>query len=221
MTRWLDPAWTEPAIVQSFGDAPRDARLWLGRWPLQALVREVIEQQRAEDEEVTPLRRPPEAGDRALGERVIDALSRLREIDPMDYALVTDVLRDTFRASRWRASLGEQDAAVESRRTLAVYRFLVLFYGVLEKIEPREAREALSARRFSAGSTSEAAALTRMRDALKAPDITLMAFRAIYREGALTSLAELGKLSAFGPGSLKEVEKDLRRALRIDDGAAP
>lgn len=221
MARWLDPTWTEPSVLDSLGDAPRDARLWLGRWPLQALARESIEKQRSEEEEVTPLRRTPEASDLALGERVMDALSRLREIDPMDFALVTDVLRGTFRSSRWRASLGEQDSAIESRRTLAVYRFLILFYGVLEKIEPREAREALSARRFTPGTNSEAAALTRMRDALEAPDLTLMAFRAIYREGAISSLAELGKLSAFGPGSLREVEKDLRRALRIDEGASP
>jgi hypothetical protein len=166
--------------------------------------------------------RGPEAaqGDPALALRMTRALEKVHRVDPVGYAMLLDFLRDRFDAEAWAGALGIPAAAVADRKHLAIYRYAVYFHDVLDVISPQAAAVALSARRFSPGSPTEEAALTATRAALNAPDLSVPAFRQLYREGASRSLALLAAPDALGEEAMGDLAAPFRRVLHVDDGGS-
>lgn len=216
---WLSAEWSADDITRSFGDAPRDARLWLTSWPYFYLGRTAVrrfhlERARRGPPEVEP--REAADGDPAVAVRALGALDRVHKIDPVSHAMLLDFLHDRFDAARWRGLLDCSEATVTDRKYLGIYRYAAYFHEVLESITPHEAAVALSARRFSPGEPSDQTALTATRAALGDPELTMAAFRARYREGALQSLSLLGAPEALGPEAMKQVGTAFRRVLRVE-----
>ncbi len=223
MVAWLDPARRADDIARSYEAAPRDARLWLSAWPYRALVHAAIAEKLADTEPQTPRDGPGPTNraeaDPALASRTESALARLARIDAPGFAMMIDSLRGAFYATTWRGSLGATDAAIHERRALSTYRYLVLFFDVLEAIEPRLARSALEARRFVPGDPSDATALAATRDALGDKQLVIGDWRASYRAAVESSLAILAteeRLGALGAGAVAGI---FRRVLRVEDGA--
>jgi hypothetical protein len=217
---WLSPAWQAEDIARSFGNAPRDARLWLTSWPYFYLGRNAVRrlQQERAHRGAAHQAEPPAAArpDPALAVRVARALDRVHRVDPASYAMVVDVLQDRFDAARWRELLGCSDATVTDRKYLGLYRYATYFHEVLEHIHPHAAAIALATRRFSPGDPDDRRALDATRAALGQPDLPLSAWRSSYRDGALRSLALLEAPDALGPEVMAEVGKAFRRVLRVD-----
>jgi hypothetical protein len=216
---WLSSEWSPEDIARSFGDAPRDARLWLTSWPYFYLGRTAVrrfhqERARRGSGEAEPTEAVP--GDPAVALRVLGALERVHKIDPVSHAMLLDFLRDRFDPRRWCALLECSEATVTDRKYLGIYRYAAYFHEVLERITPHEAAVALSARRFSPGEPNDRKALEATRDALGNPELTMAAFRAHYRDGALQSLALLGAPEALGLETMKQVGTAFRRVLRVE-----
>ena len=224
---WLDPAWDADDISLSYGRAPRDARLWLGSWPYLYLGRSAVRRALREDERLRPLPStgPGEAAeaepaDPVLALRMSRALEKVRRVDVTGYAMLLDFLRDRFDAQAWAAALGSAPASVTDRKYLAIYRYAVYFHEILEALPSREAAAALAARRFAPGDPGEHAALAATRVAVGSPDLTLAAWRPLYREGAARSLALLAAPDALGGEAMADLDTALRRVLRIDVNSA-
>jgi hypothetical protein len=127
-------------------------------------------------------------------------------------------LHDRFDAQGWATMLGWAAASVTDRKYLSVYRYAVAFHDVLAQITPREAAIALAARRFTAGDPSEHDALAATRAALAAPQLTMAAYRQLYREGASLSLTLLAEPEALGAEAMADMGTAFRRVLRLDPG---
>ncbi len=224
MLAWLDPRRKEEDLSGSYGDAPRDARIWLTDWPYRALARNAVAQKLADTEPLTPKDAhggPARAEtDFALFARTEGALGRLATIDPAGYAMMIDSLRGSFQPIDWRASLGATDVAIADRRALSLYRYLVLFFDVLDGIEPRTSASAVKTRRFVPNDNSDAAALSAMRDELGDKKLPIGDFRSHYKDGVEKSFALLGDESAFGKAAFTLVESAFRRVLRVEGPAA-
>lgn len=217
---WLAPDWDVEDILLSYGRAPRDARLWLGSWPYLYLGRNAIRSLHRAEGRVASLPptelAEPKTSDPALALRMTRALERLRRIDPVGMAMLLDFLQDRFDAGVWAGSLACSPASVTDRKYLAIYRYAVFFHGITEQISPPEAAVALQARRFAPGDPGEHEALDATRTALQAPDLSLMRWRQLYREGAARSLALLASPEALGPETMAGLSAAFRRVLRVD-----
>src|SRR5262249_50869525 len=159
-------------ITRSYGEAPRDARLWLSSWPYFYLGRTAVRrfhQERARRGAADALPTEAAPSDPALALRVAGALDRVHRVDPVSHAMLLDFFYDRFDPARWCTLLDCSEATVTDRKYLGIYRYAAYFYDVLEHITPHEAAVALSARRFSPGEPNDRAALSATRIALDDP----------------------------------------------------
>ncbi len=221
LVAWLSPAWAAEDVVRSFGHAPRDARLWLGAWPYLYLGRDAVrrlhrERERAAAAAGSPPEPPASRADPHLATRVLRALDKVRRVDAVGYAMLLEFVRDRFSPSTWQKLLACSEATVTDRKYLGIYRYAVYFHEVLESVEPHEAAVALSTRRFAPGEPGDRAALEATRAALADPGLGLAAWRSLYREGALHSLALLAAPEALGSEVMSQVSTAFRRVLRVD-----
>ncbi len=223
MLAWLDPRRKEEDLSGSYGDAPRDARIWLTDWPYRALARNAVAQKLADTEPPTPKDAPGGTThgetDPVLFARTAASLARLSTIDPAGYAMMIDSLRGSFQPTDWRASLGATDVSIADRRALSLYRYLVLFFDVLDGLEPRTSASAVRTRRFVPNDNSDAAALSAMRDELGDKKLPIGDFRSHYKDGIEKSFALLADESAFGKAAFTLVESAFRRVLRVEGPA--
>jgi hypothetical protein len=217
---WLSPSWDPDDISASYGKAPRDARLWLGSWPYLYLGRSALRRAHRESArtvagafEQHPEPRPV---DPTLALRAHRALEKVHRLDPVGYSMLLDFLHGRFEPERWASLLGASLAQVSDRKYLTLYRYSVYYHEVIEALAPREAAVALGARRFSPGDPGEPRALEATRAALGDPGLSLSAWRRLYREGALGSIALLGSPEALGPALMIELGNSFRRVLRVD-----
>ncbi|MDB4933708.1 MAG: hypothetical protein JWP87_680 [Labilithrix sp.] len=220
LVSWLDPEWDPETLRASYGNAPLDARLWLTSWPYLYLGRNAVRRQyrnaREQPWSEPPDRPDPEGDDPTLPGRVLRALDAVRRVDAVAYAMVVELMRGEFEVAAWRASLGCSDATVTDRKYLGIYRYSVIFFDVLQQLDPRE-RAALEARRFSPGDPGDGEALNALRIALRRPALGLAEFRELYRAGASASLAVLAQSDALGEESMERFDGAFRRVLRIED----
>jgi hypothetical protein len=219
LVSWLDPAWDPETLRASYGNAPLDARLWLTSWPYLYLGRNAVRRQYRNARE-QPRSEPPDgpdsgADDPTLPGRILRALDGVRRIDPLGYAMVVELMRGEFEVATWRASLGCSDATVTDKKYLAIYRYSVLFFDVLQQVEPLP-RAVLEARRFSAGNPGDGEALAALRESLRRPRLGLAEVRDLYRTGASASLAILARGDALGEESMERFDGAFRRVLRIE-----
>jgi len=223
LVSWLDPEWDPGILRASFGNAPLDARLWLTSWPYLYLGRNAV-RRRFRDSREQPWSEPPDrpdpgADDPTLPGRVLRALETVRAVDPVGYSIMVELMRGDFEVAAWRASLGCSDATVTDRKYLAIYRYSVIFFEVLESLDPPE-RAALAARRFSPGDPGDGEALKALRAALRRPALGLADFRDLYRKAASASLAALAHGDALGEESMGRFDGAFRRVLRIAEPSA-
>ena len=219
LVSWLDPEWDELAIRRTYGNAPVDARLWLTSWPYLYLGRNAVRREYRSARE-QPWSEPPAApdpgdDDPTFSGQVVRALDRVRMLDAVGYGMLVEWMRGELDAASWKQQLGCSDATITDRKYLAIYRYAVLFFGVLDRIEPR-ARAALEARRFAPGAPDDSAALATVRVALRRPALTLAELRELYRTGAASSLELLAQPDAFGEEITRRYGDAFRRVLRID-----
>jgi hypothetical protein len=130
--------------------------------------------------------------------------------------MLLDFLYDRFDAARWGALLQVSEATVTDRKYLGLYRYAAYFHEVLESVQPHEAAMALATRRFAPGDPTDKDALEATRAALRSPELSMNAWRAAYREGALRSLALLSAPDALGPEAMGQLGTAFRRVLRVD-----
>jgi hypothetical protein len=218
LVSWLDPQWNPDTLRASYGTAPLDARLWLTSWPYLYLGRNAVRRQYRNARE-QPWSEPPDGPDSGqddptLPARVLRALDAIRRIDAVGYTMIVELMRGEFEAPAWRASLGCSDATVTDRKYLAIYRYSVIFFDVLQQLEPKQ-RQALEARRFSPGDPSDGDALVAVRAALRRPTLGLAEVRELYRAGANASLEVLARSDALGEESMERFDGAFRRVLRI------
>ena len=114
---------------------------------------------------------------------MLRALDGVRRIDAVGYSMVVELMRGEFEVAAWRASLGCSDATVTDKKYLAIYRYSVFFFDVLQQLEPLP-RAALEARRFSPGNAADGDALAALRESLRRPRLGLAELRDLYRTGA-------------------------------------
>jgi hypothetical protein len=219
LVSWLDPAWEPDTLRASYGNAPLDARLWLTSWPYLYLGRNAVRRRHRNSRE-QPWSEPPDgpdsgADDPTLPGRVLRALDGVRRIDAVGYSMVVELMRGEFEVAAWRASLGCSDATVTDKKYLAIYRYSVFFFDVLQQLEPLP-RAALEARRFSPGNPADGEALAALRESLRRPRLGLAELRDLYRTGASTSLAILARGDALGEESMERFDGAFRRVLRIE-----
>lgn len=220
LVTWLDPEWDPDSLRATYGHAPVDARLWLTSWPYLYLGRNAV-RRRYRNAREQPWSEPPappdlEASDPSIRGRVLQALDVVRAVDPIGHAMMVELLRDEFEPATWRATLGCSDATVTDRKYLAIYRYSVVFFDVMPRLEPR-ARAALEARRFAPGDPSDGAALATLRQRLRRPGLSIAEFRELYRAGALDSLGQLAQTDALGEESMRRFDGAFRRVLRIEE----
>lgn len=210
---WVNPAWSPDAIVQSYGDAPQDARLWLTSWPSRELGRVDVTETHG-DEPRSFASDAPGAPAVAPGLRdaTLGALAHLSGIDPVGTVMVIEVLRGTHDPARWRAAIGANDQRNEDHLVLALFRYLCLTFGVLERLAPEEAI-AVRVRRFSLGELSDAGALATTRGAFARADLPMSEFRRLYAAGVDAALRGLER-ALDGGGAMTEA---FRRVLRVAD----
>jgi hypothetical protein len=218
LVSWLDPEWDPEVLRASYGSAPLDARLWLTSWPYLYLGRNAV-RRRYRDAREQPWSEPPEGPDSGqddptLPGRVLRALDGVRGVDPVGYTMVIELMRGEFEVAAWRASLGCSDATVTDRKYLAIYRYSVIFFDVLDQLD-LPPRAALEARRFSPGDPGDGEALKTLRTSLRRPALGLAEFRDLYRAGASASLAVLARSDALGEESMDRFDGAFRRVLRI------
>jgi hypothetical protein len=216
---WLSPGWSPEDILRSFRDAPLDARLWLTSWPYFYLGRTAVRrlhEERAQHGQGRAEAPAVAVGDPAAALRVLSALDQVHKIDAVSHAMLLDLVHDRFEPGRWSALLECSEATVTDRKYLSIYRYTAHFHDVLGRISPRAAAVALFARRFSPGEPTDQTALEATRAALGDPELTMSGWRALYREGALQSLALLGAAEALGPETMEQVGTAFRRVLRVD-----
>lgn len=218
LVSWLDPQWDPDTLRASYGNAPLDARLWLTSWPYLYLGRTAV-RRRFRSAREQPWSEPPEGPDSGeddptLPGRVLRALDGVRNVDAVGYAMVVELMRGEFEPAAWRVSLACSDATVTDRKYLAIWRYAVVFFDVLQHLEPG-ARAALVARRFSPGDPGDGEALTAVREALGRPALGLAEYRELYRTGAAASLAVLAQGDALGEESMQRFDGAFRRVLRI------
>jgi hypothetical protein len=218
LVSWLDPEWNPETLKASYGTAPLDARLWLTSWPYLYLGRNAV-RRRFRNAREQPWSEPPDAPDSGqddptLPGRVLRALDSVRRVDPLGYTIVVELMRGEFEPATWRSSLGCSDATVTDKKYLAIYRYSVGFFDVLQHLEPKQ-RAALEARRFAPGDPDDGAALTALRSSLRRPALALAEFRDLYRAGAAASLEILARSDALGEESMERFDGAFRRVLRI------
>lgn len=218
---WLAPDWDAEEVLATLGSAPRDARLWLTAWPYLYLGRNAVRRRYRQMRE-QPVSEPPvvhsqRAFDPSLPAHVLRTLERLRAIDAVGYTMVVEMMRDELDVAAWRDQLGVSDATVSDRKYLALYRYSVLFFGVLDELDTTEGA-ALRARRFSVEPIADVAAVKLVRDELRLPDLSLSAFRDMARRGAEASLASLASPEALGD-LMDTLATPFRRVLRLEGRA--
>lgn len=231
VVRWLDPSWDAGEIVRSYGRAPRDARLWLTSWPYLYLGRTSLRRAQreyaarvgiddsAKNELSSGGSSPLAAGGQdqlELPARVLRALDEVRRVDVVSYAMIVDVLRDSFDARAWGKLLSTSAASVTDRKYLAMWRYLVFFHDALRGVDPRESAVALRARRLRAGDPDDARALDAARDELAQPGLSMAAWRELYRAGALRSIEVLAGPEAAGAEAMEQLGTAFRRVLKVD-----
>jgi len=223
LVTWLEPDWNEEALRASYGNAPVDARLWLTSWPYLYLGRNAVRRQWRNARE-QPWSEPPGAvtdpmqEDPTLRGRVLHALERLRDVDGVGYAMMIELMRGDFKPAVWKHELACSDATVTDRKYLAIWRYSVVFFEILDQLDPK-ARVAVETRRFSAGDPDDAVALGQARLILRNPGLALAEFRDLYRKGAAFTLELLARSDALGEESMERFDGAFRRVLRIEGTA--
>jgi hypothetical protein len=220
LVSWLDPEWDPETLRASYGSAPLDARLWLTSWPYLYLGRNAVRRRfrNAREQPWSEVPDGPDSGqdDPTLPGRVLRALNGVRLVDAVGYTMVVELMRGEFEPAAWRASLGCSDATVTDRKYLAIYRYAVFFFDVLEQLENKQ-RAALEARRFSPGDPADGDALNTLRTTLNRPALGLAEFRDLYRSAASASLQILARSDALGEESMERFDGAFRRVLRITE----
>jgi hypothetical protein len=217
LVSWLEPDWDEEALRASYGRAPIDARLWLTSWPYLYLGRNAVRRQWRRNRE-QPYSEPPtdpQTADPTLRGRVLFALERLRIVDQVGYGMMIELMRGDFKPALWKHELSCSDATVTDRKYLAVWRYCVVFFEVLDELDP-PSRFAVEARRFAAGDPDDATALSNVRATMRSPSLSLADFRALYRSGAAATLELLARSDALGEQSMDRFDGAFRRVLRIE-----
>ncbi len=219
LVSWLEPTWSPDTLRASYGSAPLDARLWLTSWPYLYLGRNAV-RRRYRDQREQPTSEPPEnpdlREDPSIPGRVLRALDGVRQVDPVGYTMMVELMRGDFEPAAWRRSLSCSDATVTDRKYLSIYRYSVLFFDVLREIDPHQ-RAAVLARRFTPGEPGDGGALTILRETLRRPGLSLVESRDLYRAGASSSLEILARSDALGEKSSERYDGAFRRVLRIGD----
>lgn len=205
--RWAQPG---PLVAGLDPEQPRDARVFLGDWPVRALLD-------APDA-------PPESALSALGEPlppptapVLRALGALWSIDPVAAILIVEGARGAFDPGLYRAALGEGEAAVLDRVAIALFRHAVLELAADEALPDPVERASLRARFLRAGDASEIAALRAARADLADPSLSLTALRAAAQRGCERALALLSADARWGVVLAGAARTAMARALRLEE----
>lgn len=217
LVSWLEPGWDEVALRASYGRAPIDARLWLTSWPYLYLGRNAVRRQWRLNRE-QPYSEPPtdpQTADPTLRGRVMFALERLRLVDQVGYAMMMELMRGDFKPAVWKHELACSDATVTDRKYLAIWRYSIVFFEILEQLDP-PSRVAVEARRFMPGEPDDGTALSHARTMLRSPALSVGDFRALYRSGAAATLELLARSDALGEKSMERFDGAFRRVLRIE-----
>ncbi|MFO0552726.1 MAG: hypothetical protein U0271_30320 [Polyangiaceae bacterium] len=200
---WDDVA----ATIAAPTDAPLDARVWLGAWPLAALAESVFDRAEPAQEDRSSERAPSP---------LASNLATLLAADPVACALVVDGVASDLDDVAWRAGLAEGDSAFADRVALALYRALLLDAGALRSVEPRAAA-LVEARFLRRGDFGEAAALVAARAGLGEPELGVAAFR----EGLASAVRATLEFLAASPRTAALVTltamSAFQRALRVED----
>jgi hypothetical protein len=146
---------------------------------------------------------------------VLVALERLRIVDQVGYGKMLELMRGEFKPALWKHELSCSDAAGTDRKYLAVWRYCVVFFEVLDELDP-PSRFAVEARRFAAGDPDDATALSNVRAMMRSPSLSRADFRALYRSGAAATLELLARSDALGEQSMDRFDGAFRRVLRIE-----
>ena len=147
-------------------------------------------------------------------DRAIRSLEALRKIDALDYEMLLELLTGNFSAKEWGQAKECSPSDVCNRKALAMYRFSSEYFSVLELIQPELPKQALRARRFTAGVADEHTALEALRRTHKTAT-GIGAFRDAYQDGAEQSLLWLAMGDALGPVRAEEMETGWRRVLGL------
>jgi hypothetical protein len=205
---WEDPE-TDVEGLRAQLEPPVDARVWLSAWPSLALASRAWSAAAAWAPAGGEPLPPPSAP-------IFRTLARLHAIDPVSNLLCLDGMRGALEAATWRSALGINDAVLAHQIAVALFRALVIFADVLQRVEPVDARACLQARWLEPSASSEVAALGRAREMLANPSLSMTSFRVLVQQGglfAITLLASDRRLSVlFGA----DAARAFRRALRIE-----
>src|SRR5690606_10106041 len=169
-----EPDWDEEALRASFGRAPLDARLWLTSWPYLYLGRNAVRRQwkRSREQPYSEPPAAPETADPTLRGRVLFALERLRAVDQVGYTMMLELMRGDFKPAVWKHELACSDATVTDRKYLAIWRYSVVFFEILELLDP-PSRMAVHARRLVPGDPDDASALSLVRELMRSPSLSI------------------------------------------------
>lgn len=214
LARWESEDVGAEELSRARERLPIDARIWLSPWPLTALARTLSFANASARVRSGPYDAPLPVSDAPI----LLALAQLERVDPVGFALVIERLRGAYEPLVWRAALGETDAALDERLTLALYRLLSLRAGVLLRIADDQARVCLAARHFRAGDPSDIACLRSARAELEDKTLTMSALKLLEQSGARTSLELLAADPTFGVVLSTEVLAAIRVALGLAVG---
>lgn len=220
IARWVDGGQDPEAIAWSYGDAPRDARVWLSSWPFRHLVRGDVQTKLAKNppqpREPSIPNAPPNP---VLFARVAGAIARVAALDPLGFSMMVDSFNGQFVLAEWRACTGTSDQENLERRLVALYRFAALFFDALGAVREPECRAALMTRRFTSGEPTDASSLANLRELLGKPNLRMSEFRGLYAQGVTSTFVVLRSEQALGRVFDVEVERGLLRALHVDERA--
>lgn len=219
IARWVGNGEDPEGIARSFGDAPRDARLWLSSWPFRHLVRGDVQAKLVRAAPIARDASPPSAPNPVLFARVAGALARVAALDALGFSMMVDSFNGQFDLAAWRVATGASDGANLERRLVALYRFATIFFDALAVIREPECRAALLSRRFTPGDPTEVQALGHVRDLLGKPNLRRSEFRGLYAQGVSSTFVVLRSDAALGRVFDVDVERGLLHALRVDEHA--
>ena len=133
--------------------------------------------------------------------------------------MMVELMRGDYKPAVWKHELACSDATVTDRKYLAIWRYSVVFFEILDQLDP-PSRFAVEARKLSAGDPDDTTALGNVREMLRSPSLSLGDFRALYRSGAATTLELLARSDALGEESMERFDGAFRRVLRIEGSRA-